>query len=236
MVVLEVVMVVVGSIHARIAIHRRLLHGGVYRGARPPGLDVCLHDGEACIAAAEAVGAREKPVSAESDKDARHGSVLCVDIRVVVDGALAEPVVVLGRPLERVREHVVEDVNRAVEGLGDVEEIVERRARKVLERRVAAAVRLVLRRVLDLHAVFENVVAIDGEAALGLDREPEVHLRPRATHLAHDLDVVRRVLGDRILSTRQGCSNGVSSRGSIASQPLRSASSGFEPGARGIQS
>ena len=78
------------------------------RAARAPGLDVCLHDGQACIAAAEAVGAGEKPLPAESDENARHGAVLCVNVRVVVDGPLVEPFVVriLGGVLERVREHL----------------------------------------------------------------------------------------------------------------------------------
>mmetsp|Transcript_34686 Transcript_34686/g.81899 ORF Transcript_34686/g.81899 Transcript_34686/m.81899 type:complete len:501 (+) Transcript_34686:163-1665(+) len=168
------------------------------RGARPPGLDVRLHDGQACIAAAEAVGAREKSFPAESDENFRHRAVLCVNVRVVVDGPLVEPGVVLRRVLERVREHIVEDVDRAVQGLGDVEEIVERRAREVLQRGGAALVGLVLRRVLDLHAVLKDIVAIDLQATLGLDRELEVHLGPRPTHRAQDLYVVRRVRGHRV--------------------------------------
>ena len=207
---------------------RRRIYGGdvvsvaAYRGARSPGLDVLLHDGQACIGAAEAVGAREKPVAAESDEDARDGGVLGVDVRVVVDGPLVEPAVVrvLGRPLERVREHVVQDVDRAVQGLGDVEEVVQRRAREVLQRRVAAAVRLVLRRVLDLLAVLEHVVASDLQAALRLDRELEVHLRPRPTHRAHDLDVVRRVLGGRVLPSKAGLKGVSSTYEQMASQSV----------------
>ena len=106
--------------------------------------------------------------------------------------------------MERARKHIVEDVDRAVQGLGDVKEIVERRAREVLQRGGAALVGLVLRRVLDLHAVLKDIVAIDLQATLGLDRELEVHLGPRPTHRAQDLYVVRRVRGHRVLSKAQG--------------------------------
>ena len=150
------------------------MHGGVYRGARAPGLEVVHHDVCARIGAAEAVGAREQSVPGQSsDEDGCHGLILIVDVGVVHFGPGLEPPVlrVPGAPLERVRENVVEDVDRAVQGLGNVKQIVQRHARKVLERRGAAAVGLVLRRVLDLHAVLEDVVAIDHQAALGLDRE-----------------------------------------------------------------
>ena len=100
----------------------------------------------------------------------------------------------------RARTHIVKDVDRAVERLGDVKEIVERRAREVLQRGGAALVGLALRRVLDLHAVLEDLVAIDLQATLGLDRELEVNLGSRPTHSAHNLDVVRNVvLGGRVL-------------------------------------
>ena len=97
----------------------------------------------------------------------------------------------------------MEDVDRAVQRLRDVKEIVESRAREVLQRRGAALVLLVLRRVLDLHAVLEDIVAIDLQATLGLDREPEIDLGPRPTHLAHNLDVERRVVGGRVLPKAQ---------------------------------
>ena len=100
----------------------------------------------------------------------------------------------------------MKDVDRPVQGLRDVKDIVERRAREVLQRGGAALVGLVLRRVLDLHAVLENVIAIDLQATLGLDRELEVDLGPRPTHLAHNPYVVRRILirGRRVLSKAQG--------------------------------
>ena len=93
----------------------------------------------------------------------------------------------------------MEDVDRAVQRLGDVKQIVERRAREVLQRGGAALVGLILRRVLDLHAVLEDIVTIDLQATLGLDRELEVNLGSRPTHLPHNLDVKRRVLGGRVL-------------------------------------
>ena len=110
------------------------MHGGVYRGARAPGLDVLHHDGCARIGAAEAVGAREQSVPGQSVNEAGcHLLILHVDVGVVHLGPGAEPLVlrVAGAPLERVRENVVEDVDRAVQGLGDVKQIVQRRARKV---------------------------------------------------------------------------------------------------------
>ena len=212
------------------------MHGGVYRGARAPGPDVLHHDVCARIGAAEAVGAREQSVPGQSvNEDGCHLLILHVDVGVVHLGPGAEPLVlrVAGAPLERVRENVVEDVDRAVQGLGDVKQIVQRRARKVLERRGAAAVGLVLRRVLDLHAVLEDVVAIDHQAALGLDRELEVHLRPRPVHRAQDLDVVRRVFRDRVLSKARlkKCDEQ-----RIASQPATGKSSGVRAPVCGIQS
>ena len=104
----------------------------------------------------------------------------------------------------RASNHIVKDVDRAVQRLGDVKEIVERRAREVLQRGGAALVGLILRRVLDLHAVLKDIVAINLQATLGLDRELEVHLGPRPTHRAQNLDVVRRVLRDGVLSKAQG--------------------------------
>eukprot|EP00964_Phaeocystis_antarctica_P114358 scaffold78330_cov60-Phaeocystis_antarctica.AAC.2 len=159
------------------------------RGATTPGLDVRLYDRLGCVGAAEAVGARKKPVSVERDELRRHLGVLFVDVGVIVHGPIVEPA----------RKHIVEDVYGAVLGLGDVEEVVERRAREVLQRRGAATVRLVLRRVLDLHAVLEYVVTIDGEATLGLDRELEINLRPCAAHLPHNLYVVRRIGAHRVV-------------------------------------
>ena len=85
----------------------------------------------------------------------------------------------------------MEDVDRCVQGLGDVEEVVEHGARPVL---IA-----VLSRRLNLHALIKDIEAIDGESALGLDREPDVHSRPVPTNRAHHAGGVGSILADWVV-------------------------------------
>ena len=87
-------------------------------------------------------------------------------------------------------EHIVEDVDRCVQRLGDEEKVVEHDARPVL---------VVLRRLLNLDALLEDIEAIDGEAALRLDRELDVHLRPVSANRAHNAGGVSCILANWIV-------------------------------------
>ena len=87
--------------------------------------------------------------------------------------------------------HIVKDVDRCVQGLGDEEEVVEHDARPVRM--------VVLSRWLNLNAILVDVEAVDGESALGLDREPDVHSRPVPTNRAHHAGGVGSILADWVV-------------------------------------
>ena len=85
----------------------------------------------------------------------------------------------------------MEDVDRCVQGLGDEEEVVEHGARPVLI--------VVLSRRLNLHALIKDIEAIDGESALGLDRELDVHSRPIPANRAHHAGRVGSILSNWVV-------------------------------------
>ena len=58
---------------------------------------------------------------------------------------------------------------------------------------------IVLRRQLNLDALLEDIEAIDGEAALRLDRELDVHLRPVSANRAHNAGGVSCILANWIV-------------------------------------